>query len=135
MAAAPADEFPNYPPVSWGPWAAHDLIHRDGRSWFEVVNRETLERVPLFCGGDPQFLSQLGIVLWPRAVSAGETIIRKGEVGAEMFLICRGEVEVIDAAGQVIAVLSDGYCSRSGIVFPRRGLRRSEPRHYAIYLV
>ena len=44
MACPPADEFPNYPAGSWGPWAAHDLIHRDGRSWFEVVNRETLER-------------------------------------------------------------------------------------------
>jgi glucose-6-phosphate 1-dehydrogenase len=26
-------EFPNYAPGSWGPAAADDLLHRDGRSW------------------------------------------------------------------------------------------------------
>ena len=39
-----------------------------------------------------------------------------------MFLICRGEVEVIDGAGQVIAVLSDGDC------FGEVALVFSEPR-------
>ena len=43
-AATPAVEFPNYPAGSWGPWAAHDLIEQDDRRWFEVINRETLER-------------------------------------------------------------------------------------------
>ena len=108
--AAPPADFPNYTAGSWGPWAAHDLIERDGRRWFEVINRETLERVPLFRGGDPLFLSQVGIAIRPRAASAGEVIIRKGEVGAEMFLICRGEVEVLDDSGDVRAVLRDGDC-------------------------
>jgi glucose-6-phosphate 1-dehydrogenase len=109
-AAAPATEFPNYPAGSWGPWAAHDLIEQDGRRWFEVINRETLERAPLFRGGDPLFLSQVGIALRPRAASAGEVILRKGDVGSEMFLICRGEVEVLDDNGNVKATLSDGDC-------------------------
>ena len=108
--AAPAADFPNYPAGTWGPWAAHDLIEQDGRRWFEVINRETLERAPLFRGGDPLFLSQVGIALRPRAASAGEVIIRKGDVGAEMFLICRGEVEVLDDNGNVKATLSDGDC-------------------------
>ncbi len=107
---APADDFPNYPAGTWGPWAAHDLIEKDGRRWFEVVNRETLERAPLFRGGDPMFLSQVGIALRPRAASVGEIIIRKGDPGTEMFLICRGEVEVVDGNGQVKAVLRDGDC-------------------------
>jgi glucose-6-phosphate 1-dehydrogenase len=25
--------FPNYPAGTWGPAAADDLVHRDGRSW------------------------------------------------------------------------------------------------------
>jgi glucose-6-phosphate 1-dehydrogenase len=109
-AAAPATDFPNYSAGTWGPWAAHDLIGRDGRHWFEIVNRETLQRVPLFRGGDPLFLSQVGIALRPRAASAGEVIVRKGDVGSEMFLICRGEVEVLGDDGEVKAVLRDGDC-------------------------
>jgi glucose-6-phosphate 1-dehydrogenase len=106
----PATDFPNYEAGTWGPLAAHDLIERDGRRWFEVVNRETLERVPLFRGGDPLFLSQVGTALRPRAVSAGEIIIKKGDPGSEMYLICRGEVEVLDRAGKVLAMLRDGDC-------------------------
>jgi glucose-6-phosphate 1-dehydrogenase len=108
--AQPASKFPNYEAGTWGPLAAHDLIERDGRRWFEVVNRETLERVPLFRGGDPLFLSQVGTALRPRAVSAGEIIIKKGDPGSEMYLICRGEVEVHDGAGKVLATLRDGDC-------------------------
>jgi glucose-6-phosphate 1-dehydrogenase len=120
--AQPAADFPNYEAGTWGPLAAHDLIERDGRRWFEVINRETLERVPLFRGGDPLFLSQVGIALRPRAASAGEIIIKKGDPGSEMYLICRGEVEVLDGAGKVLATLRDGDC------FGEVALILSEPR-------
>jgi CRP-like cAMP-binding protein len=118
---APAD-FPNYPAGTWGPWAAYKLIEDDGRRWFEVVNRETLERVPLFRGGDPVFLSQVSMALQPRAVPAGATIIKKGEPGLEMYLICRGEVEVLGGNGQVTATMSEGDC------FGEVALLLSEPR-------
>ena len=52
-AAHPPEDFPNYAAGSWGPRSAYDLIGRDGRRWYEVIDRETLERVPLFRGGDP----------------------------------------------------------------------------------
>ncbi len=120
--AEPATDFPNYEAGTWGPLAAHDLIARDGRRWFEVINRETLERVPLFRGGDPLFLSQVGTALHPRAASAGEIVIKKGEPGSEMYLICRGEVEVLDGAGKVLATLRDGDC------FGEVALLLSEPR-------
>src|SRR5205823_1855213 len=106
---APTD-FPNYPAGTWGPRSAHELIERDGRSWFEVINRETLERVPLFRGGDALFLGQISMALQPQAVAAREIVIKKGEPGNEMYLICRGEVEVIDGHGKVVATLREGDC-------------------------
>jgi glucose-6-phosphate 1-dehydrogenase len=124
--AEPGTDFPNYEAGTWGPLAAHDLIARDGRHWFEVINRETLERVPLFRGGDPLFLSQIGTALRPRAASAGEIVIKKGEPGAEMYLICRGEVEVLDGGGNVLATLRDGDC------FGEVAILLSEPRNATV---
>jgi glucose-6-phosphate 1-dehydrogenase len=107
-AADPAADFPNYTAGTWGPRAATALLGRDGRRWFEVVNRETLARVPLFHGADPVLLRHVGMALRPRSASAGEAIVTRGAEGKEMFLISRGEVEVIDAAGRVVATLRDG---------------------------
>lgn len=121
-ATHPPTDFPNYAAGTWGPRAANDLMERDGRRWFEVITRETLERVPLFRGGDPLFLHQVSMALRPRVVSPGQIIVKKGEPGLEMFLICRGEVEVVDSRGQVQATLREGDC------FGEVSLLLSEPR-------
>ena len=121
-AAHPPADFPNYAAGTWGPRSAHDLIERDGRHWFEVISREMLERVPLFCGCDALFLSQVSMALQTQAASAGEIIVKKGEPGAEMYLICRGEVEVLDGSGNVKAVMREGDC------FGEVALLLSEPR-------
>jgi glucose-6-phosphate 1-dehydrogenase len=120
--AHPATDFPNYAAGTWGPKAAYDLIERDGRRWYEVVTRDGLERVPLFKGGDPLFLNSIIMSLRPKAASPGQIIIKKGDPGAEMYLICRGEVEILDGDGQVKAVLRDGDC------FGEVALLLAEPR-------
>jgi glucose-6-phosphate 1-dehydrogenase len=106
-AATPAD-FPNYSRGSWGPAAASDLIERDGRRWFEVLSDEILHKVAIFKDGDPLFLSQVIMALRPQVADPGETIVRKGDVGREMYVIVRGEVEALDEAGKVIGTLGDG---------------------------
>ena len=106
-AAAPTD-FPNYPTGSWGPKAAFDLMERDGRRWVEVVNRDILERVPLFKEGGPVVLHNLAMMLKPVVHEAGEIIIREGDTGNEMYFVCRGQVEVLDRAGKLLGALSDG---------------------------
>ena len=105
--ATPAD-FPNYERGSWGPKAASDLIVRDGRRWFEVVTEDVLKKVAIFKDGDPLFLSQVLMSLRPKLVIAGEQIIKKGEMGREMYVLVRGEVEVQDDAGTVLKTLKDG---------------------------
>jgi glucose-6-phosphate 1-dehydrogenase len=106
-AATPAD-FPNYSRGSWGPAAASDLIERDGRRWFEVLSDEILHKVAIFKDGDPLFLSQVIMALRPQVADPGEMIVRKGDVGREMYVIVRGEVEALDEAGKVIGTLGDG---------------------------
>ncbi len=74
----------------------------------EVINRDVLEKVPLFQGGDPVFLHNLAMMLKPVVYSPGEYIIRKGEMGSEMYFICRGQVEVLDDAGATLKTMGDG---------------------------
>jgi glucose-6-phosphate 1-dehydrogenase len=109
--ATPAgDEFPNYIRNSWGPPAASDLIERDGRRWFEVVTPELLEKLPLFKGAEELLLNSVIMALHSTSAAPGETIIQAGEIAREMYLICRGEVEILDRAGKVVETLRDGNC-------------------------
>ena len=93
---------------SWGPEAAADLIARDDRRWHEVVNEEVLRKVPLFNDGDMACLAQVITALFSKQVDACEMIFRKGDIGRELCLVARGEVEVLDDAGNVINVLGEG---------------------------
>ena len=104
----PAPEFPNYTRGTWGPKVANDLIKRDGRHWFEVVTTEILEHSPLFKDADALLLNSVIMALHPATASAGEIIIHKGDPAKEMYLICHGEIEVIDSNGQVVQTLRDG---------------------------
>ena len=115
-------EFPNYARGSWGPKAAADLVAKDGRRWHEVVTEEVLRKVPLFKDGDMVFLEQVIMALRSKQVAAGELIIRKGELGQELYLLARGKVEVLSDTGQVLKVLSDGD------IFGEIGVLMSKPR-------
>ena len=106
-AARPAD-FPNYARGSWGPTAASDLIERDGRRWVEILTDDVLKKVTIFKDGDPLFLSQVVLALRPEVAAAGEVLIRKGDIGHEMYLVVRGEAEVLDDAGRVLKTFRDG---------------------------
>ena len=76
----------------------------------------------MFRGGDALFLNQVCMALQPRAVPEDEVIIRKGDHGDEMYLLCRGEVDVHDGQGQVKATLREGDC------FGEIALLLAEPR-------
>ena len=121
-AATPPTDFPNYPAGSWGPKDAFELIERDGRKWLEVVNRSVVETVPLFQTCDAIFQHNIAMVLKPDVFAPGDFIIKKGEIGREMFFLVRGEVEVIDGKGKVINTLGPGN------FFGETALLLSEPR-------
>jgi glucose-6-phosphate 1-dehydrogenase len=116
----PAEVFPNYPAGSWGPKAAFDLLERDGRRWVEVINRDVLQSVPLFQGGDPVFLRNLAMMLKPVVFSPGDAIIRKGDMGSEMYFICRGQVEILDETGKLLNTLGEGdFFGEMSLLFSR----------------
>ncbi|MEM7245210.1 MAG: glucose-6-phosphate dehydrogenase [Acidobacteriota bacterium] len=111
-----------YPAASWGPKAASELIEQDGRRWLEVVQRNVLQSVPLFKECDQIFLDALSLMLQPRVCQAEETVIQAGETGQEMYLVNRGELEVVDPYGQVVDTL------RTGSFFGEIALLLSRPR-------
>jgi glucose-6-phosphate 1-dehydrogenase len=119
-------EFPNYIRSTWGPKAAAEMIARDGRRWFEVVTEDVLKQSPLFRDGDPVFLEQVIMALKPRQAAAGEQLITRGEIGAELYLIEQGEVEVLDENGVTLKVLIDGD------VFGEIGVLMSTPRNATV---
>jgi glucose-6-phosphate 1-dehydrogenase len=104
----PAPDFPNYPAGSWGPQAASALIDEYGFRWIEILNRESLARIPLFASMTPVFLNKVAMILKPVPVAAGEVIVKKGDVGEEMYIICRGQAEATDDAGALLKKLDEG---------------------------
>ena len=129
----PAD-FPNYAAGTWGPKAAFELIERDGRKWAEILNRETLEKVPLFEGADAVLLASLIMALKSVVFQTGDLVIRKGEIGRELYLISRGEVEVIDGAGNVVATLGrETSSAKSASCTPRPETPQSAPNRIATF--
>jgi glucose-6-phosphate 1-dehydrogenase len=107
-AGLPMGDKSTYPAGSWGPPAAFDLIERTGRHWMEIVSRDILERIPLFQAADPVCLHQLAMMLDPRFYEAGEEIIKYGDLGQEMFFVCRGQVEAFDGDGKSLGVMGEG---------------------------
>ncbi|HZM44833.1 MAG TPA: glucose-6-phosphate dehydrogenase [Burkholderiales bacterium] len=120
-AANPPRDFPNYEAGTWGPKAAFDLVERDGRKWLEVINRAVLEKVPLFAGCSAVFLHGLALVLKPAVYAEGDTIVKKGDAGSEMYFVARGEVEIVDG-DRVVSTLGEGS------FFGEKSLLLAEPR-------
>jgi CRP-like cAMP-binding protein len=86
------------------------------------VTGDVLKSVPLFKDGDAMFLEQVIMALRSRQVAPGDLVIHKGDVGRELYLVARGEVEVLDDVGNVLKVLRDGD------IFGEIGLLMSTPR-------
>lgn len=70
-----------------------------------------LEGIPLFSGLEPAHLADLAQQLYVERYPAGEVIVRKGDVGDRLYIIRRGEAEVIaseQAGAGAFAVLREG---------------------------
>ena len=77
------------------------------------LNKDIISKVPLFHECDEQFKSAVVVKLIPIVLLPDSYIVRKGEVGREMYFISRGEVQVVSDAKDpseriVYATLRDG---------------------------
>jgi len=103
-----APDFPNYPFGSWGPKDAFDLLSPEHRRWLARSPRTALEKVPMFSGSSASMLKAFAMMLRPMVFNAGDEIIRYGSEGNDLFIIEKGQVEMIDSKGKLKATLNDG---------------------------
>ena len=73
------------------------------------LNRNILRKVPLFEDASEGFVRELVLNLEPMVFVPGQALMRRGEVGRQLFFINRGSVEVLGQDDvEVIATLTDG---------------------------
>ncbi len=73
------------------------------------LNKEIIQKVPLFKGANTGFIKQIILNLKPMVFTPGDYIVNKGDIGTEMFFISKGFVEVVSEDGKIVyATLTDG---------------------------
>ncbi|MBL8032715.1 MAG: ion transporter [Leptospiraceae bacterium] len=73
------------------------------------LNRDIIEKVPMFKGAPDDLIRQIVLNLKPALYTPGDYIFRKGDMGDQMYFISRGRVEIVSEDGKtVFATLSDG---------------------------
>ncbi len=73
------------------------------------LKRDFIESVPLFQGAGDAFIRDVAVELKPVVFMPGDTIIRAGEQGREMFFISRGTVEIrAPGSDKVYDTLTEG---------------------------
>ncbi len=80
------------------------------KTWVALfLNKEVIEKVPIFEGASPEFIKETILHLTPVVFTPGDYIVTAGEVGYDMFFISKGTVDVVSADGTTTyATLSEG---------------------------
>lgn len=87
------------------------------------VNRELVEKVPWLKDASPEFIRELVQCLKPQVALPGEDIFRVGAPGDDLYVILRGEVDILDGLGQLICRLTEGQ------FFGEMALLNNRPRN------
>jgi voltage-gated potassium channel len=73
------------------------------------LNRDIIEKVPLFKNASNEFVRDIILNLQPVIYTPGDAIVTFGEIGYEMYFISRGEVDVTNQEGTITyATLTSG---------------------------
>ena len=87
-----------------------DLPHGLQKDLQIYIKIKLIDALPIFHGLSQACLKRIAEQLEALSYSAGDRLIKKGEVGEEMFLIDQGEVEVLNDQGNTIAIIKHGQC-------------------------
>jgi len=77
----------------------------------EIINfncRALVASVPFFTHADPNFVSEMITKLQYEVFQPGDYIIKEGTIGAKMYFIQEGIVDIVTKNGKVATSLSDG---------------------------
>lgn len=73
-----------------------------------ALKQEAVHKIPIFRDASDEFLREIALQLKPAIFTPGEYVVKRGEVGKEMFFVIQGELVVLDDdESSVIATLSD----------------------------
>lgn len=93
----------------------------------QELHRDIITKVPLFKGANHSFIRDIILNLRPVVYTPGDYIVRKGELGEEMYFISRGAVDVVSEDESVVyATLQEGA------FFGEIALLLSSPRNATI---
>lgn len=87
-----------------------DLPHGLQKDLQVYIKMKLIDALPIFHGLSHNCLKKVAEQLEPISFSAGDSLIKKGEIGEEMYLIDQGEVEVVNDLGVTIAIIKHGQC-------------------------
>lgn len=73
------------------------------------LHRDILAKVPIFAGATPEFIRDIILHMSPVVFTPGDFVVRKGEIGEEMFFISKGSVDVVSEDESIVfATLHEG---------------------------
>ena len=91
------------------------------------LNREIIQKVPLFQNTSEEFIKDIILNLEPVVFTPGDYVVIKGEIGYEMYFISRGSVDVVSEDEKIVyATLG------AGSFFGEIALLFSAPRNATI---
>ncbi len=93
--------------------------------FINILNTEMVKSVPLFNakGMSRKFISALVARLQPKICKFGDIIVRKGDIGRDMYFVISGYVEVIseDIQPKIFATLGEGkFFGEIALIFEQR---------------
>ncbi len=89
------------------------------------LNRELVQKVPLFKDAEPDLIRDIVVALGFEISTPGEYIIKKGDIGDSMYFLSKGNAEVILPDGRVFPL-------KAGSFFGEIALLKSIPRTASI---
>jgi hypothetical protein len=73
------------------------------------LHRDIIAKVPIFAGASPAFIRDIILHMVSVVFTPGDYVVRKGEIGDEMYFISRGSVDVVSEDESIVfATLQEG---------------------------